>query len=145
MKQNTAPILLVEDNASDAKLTILALKGANINNKIIHLPGGQEALDYIFCQGDYSSRKIDDLPSLVLLDLKMPKIGGIEVLRKIKADERTKNIPVVVFSSSPESSDIRECYSLGVNSYIVKPLEFEEFQSVVKNTGLYWLFINQLL
>ena len=144
MKQNTAPILLVEDNISDAKLTTLALKGANISNQVVHAQGGQEALDYIFCQGEFASRKIEDKPCLILLDLKMPKVNGIEVLQKIKADDRTKNIPVVVFSSSPENADLKECYRLGVNSYIVKPMEYEEFQSVVKNTGLYWIFINQL-
>lgn len=144
MKQNAAPILLVEDNSSDAKLTTLALKGANIPNPVVHVSGGQEALDYIFCQGEYANRNIEDAPCFILLDLKMPKVSGIEVLKKVKGDERTRNVPVVVFSSSPESSDIKESYRLGVNSYIVKPLEFEEFQSVVKNTGLYWVFINQL-
>lgn len=137
-------ILLVEDNQADATLTIMSLKDANVSNPIIHLKDGEEALDYIFATGSYSNRTVENTPGLILLDLKMPKVTGTEVLRKLKSDDRTKNIPVIVFSSSQEDPDVKECYSLGVNSYIVKPLEFEQFAKVVKELGLYWLLINHL-
>ena len=143
MKTNTQEILLVEDSPSDAKLTILALKGANLENPIIHLKDGEEALNYIFSEGPYSQRKMIN-PILILLDLKMPKVDGIEVLRKIKSDERTKTIPVVVFSSSQESPDLKESYALGVNSYIVKPLEFDKFTKTVSDLGLYWSLLNHV-
>lgn len=143
MDPNAQEILLVEDSLSDAKLTIMALKEGKIDNKIVHLKDGEEALNYIFCQGPYVSRTMVN-PMLILLDLKMPKISGIEVLRKIKADERTKTIPVVVFSSSKEDPDVKECYALGVNSYIVKPLEFDAFSKSVVDVGLYWTLRNHL-
>lgn len=138
-----AEILLVEDNLSDAELTIRALKKSNLANKIVHLEDGQEALDYIFTEGNYSGRKIEDIPKVILLDLKMPKINGIQVLQKIKSDERTKKIPVVVLTSSKEDPDIQECYRLGVNSYVVKPVQFEKFLQAVSELGLYWMLINQ--
>ena len=144
MTTDTSEILLVEDNASDARLTIMALKDANVVNTIVHLKDGEEALDYIFAAGVYANRKIENTPRLILLDLKMPKVNGIEVLQKIKADERTKNIPVVMFTSSQEDPDVNECYRLGVNSYIVKPLEFDKFAQTIKEAGLYWLLINHL-
>lgn len=137
MEKKNGIILLVEDNPNDAKLTMLAIKNSNIENEIVLVKDGVEALDYIF-------GNIKNLPNLILLDLKMPKISGIEVLRKIKEDSRTKNIPVVVFTSSQEEPDVKECYNLGANSYIVKPLGFDEFSKVVKDTGLYWLSINHL-
>ncbi|MES2286256.1 MAG: response regulator [Bacteroidota bacterium] len=143
MDPNTQEILLVEDSPSDAKLTIMALKEGKITNKIVHLKDGEEALNYIFSQGPYAARTMIN-PILILLDLKMPKVDGIEVLRRIKADPRTKIIPVVVFSSSQESPDIKECYALGVNSYIVKPLEFDEFSKVVTDLGLYWSLRNHV-
>lgn len=143
MNPNTQEILLVEDSPSDAKLTIMALKEGKITNKIVHLKDGDEALNFMFCQGPYASRTMVN-PILILLDLKMPKVDGIEVLRKIKADPRTKTIPVVVFSSSQENPDIKECYALGVNSYIVKPLDFDEFSKVVKDLGLYWTLRNHV-
>ncbi|MCE9540184.1 MAG: response regulator [Bacteroidetes bacterium] len=143
MGAETQEILLVEDNISDAKLTIMALNDGKILNKIVHLKDGEEALNYIFCQGQYVSRKLVN-PILILLDLKMPKVGGIEVLKKIKSDERTRTIPVVVFSSSQESPDVKEAYALGVNSYIVKPMEFDEFSKVVKDLGLYWSLRNRV-
>ena len=136
-------ILLVEDNASDAEMTIRAFKKNNLANKLLHLKDGAEALDFLFAQGDYSDRKMDIVPKLVLLDLKMPKINGIEVLRKIKTDERTKNIPVVVLTSSKEDPDIQTTYAMGVNSYVVKPVEFDLFQKVIANLGFYWLIVNQ--
>lgn len=143
MKTNPVEIVLVEDNPSDAKLTIMALKEGKIVNQIIHLKDGEEALNYLFCEGPYASRSMTN-PVVILLDLKMPKINGIEVLRKIKADDRTKSIPVVVFTSSQEDPDVKECYELGVNSYIVKPLEFDQFSQVVTDLGLYWSLLNHV-
>lgn len=143
-EKNKNDILLVEDNASDASLTIMALKEKHLANNIVHVRDGQEALDYIFAEGAFSGRNAEDLPSVILLDLKMPKVTGIEVLQKIKSDERFKTIPVVVFSSSQEDPDVKTCYELGVNSYIVKPLEFEEFMKVASELGLYWMLINHL-
>jgi len=136
-------ILLVEDNMSDAELTIRALKKNNLANKLVHLEDGQEALDFIFAEGNYSDRKIADVPKMILLDLKMPKINGIEVLRRIKTDERTSKIPVVVLTSSKEDPDIQACYALGVNSYVVKPVDFNEFQKAISELGLFWMIINQ--
>ncbi|MFA6944868.1 MAG: response regulator [Pedobacter sp.] len=138
-----AEILLVEDNMSDAEMTIRALQKKNLTNKLIHLKDGAEALDFIFARGNYSERKIENSPKVILLDLKMPKVNGIEVLQKIKADERTKKIPVVVLTSSNEDPDIQECYRLGVNSYVVKPVQFEKFVQAVSELGLYWLVINK--
>lgn len=135
-------ILLVEDNPNDAKLTIMALEDAKCANKIVHLPGGEEALDYIFSTGVYANRKIENSIGLILLDLKMPKVNGIEVLKKIKSNECTKHIPVTVFTSSQEDPDIKECYRLGANSYIVKPLDFEQFAKTIKDAALYWTLIN---
>ncbi len=143
MKTHPIEIVLVEDNPSDAKLTMMALKEGKIINEIIHLKDGEEALNYIFCEGPYAGRPMTN-PVVILLDLKMPKINGIEVLRKIKADERTKYIPVVVFTSSQEDPDVKECYELGVNSYIVKPLEFDQFSQVVMDLGLYWSLLNHV-
>jgi two-component system response regulator len=136
-------IILVEDNESDAELTIRALKKNNILNKLIHLQDGQEALEYIFATGKYSERNINELPKVILLDLKMPKVGGLEVLKKIKSDNRTKIIPVIILTSSKEDKDIIEGYKLGVNSYIVKPVRFENFVKAVSEIGLYWLLLNQ--
>ena len=136
-------ILLAEDNMNDAELTIRALKQNNLANKLVHVKDGAEALDFIFAKGDYSNRKVENGPKVVLLDLKMPKINGIEVLRKIKSDERTKKIPVVVLTSSKEDPDIRVCYALGVNSYVVKPMKFESLVKVLSDLGLYWLLLNQ--
>jgi two-component system, response regulator len=135
-------ILLVEDNPSDAELTMLALKEKNLTNKLIHLKDGAEALEYIFATGNYASRKIDDLPKLILLDINLPKVNGIEVLQKIRSDERTKMIPVVILTSSKEDKDVIESYKLGVNSYIVKPVEFDKFRDAVGEVGLYWMLLN---
>lgn len=136
-------ILLIEDNMSDAELTIRALRKNNLANKLVHLEDGQEALDFIFAEGNYSGRKISDIPKVILLDLKIPKINGIQVLQKIKSDERTKIIPVIVLTSSKEDPDIQECYRLGVNSYVVKPVQFEKFLVAVSELGLYWMILNQ--
>lgn len=136
-------ILLVEDNPNDAELTIRALKKNNLANKLLHVKDGEEALECIFGTGQFADRNSDQTPKVILLDLKMPKIGGIEVLQKIKADERTKKIPVVILTSSKEDPDIQKCYELGVNSYIVKPVQFNEFIKAVSQIGLYWMVINQ--
>ena len=136
-------ILLVEDNMSDAEMTIRALKKNQLTNKLIHLKDGAEALDFIFAEGMYVDRKVENTPKVILLDLKMPKVNGIEVLQRIKSDERTKRIPVVVLTSSKEDPDIRECYNLGVNSYVVKPVQFENFVKAVSQMGLYWMLLNQ--
>lgn len=136
-------ILLIEDDMNDAELTIRALKKNNLANKLVHLEDGQEALDFIFAEGKYADRQIADTPKIILLDLKIPKINGIQVLQRIKSDERTKIIPVIMLTSSREDPDIKECYRLGVNSYVVKPVQFENFHHVVSELGLYWMLINQ--
>ncbi len=135
-------ILLVEDNPADAKLTLIGLKDCHLSNRVLHVEDGVEALDYLFGRGKFADRDISNLPVLILLDLKMPKIDGIEVLEKIRADERTKAIPVTVFTSSQESPDVKRCYELGVNSYVVKPLDFDSFNKVVSEVGLYWAVVN---
>lgn len=136
-------ILLVEDNISDAELTIRALKKQNIANRLVHLKDGEEAIDYLFGQGIYEGRDTQIKPKVILLDLKMPKVNGIEVLERIKADDRTKKIPVVVLTSSKEDPDIKRCYDLGANSYVVKPVDFESFAKAVGNLGMYWVLLNE--
>jgi two-component system, response regulator len=144
MYPNGFNILLVEDNPSDAELTIRAFKKKNLANNLIHLKNGAEALDYIFAQGVYSKRDASAVPKVILLDLNMPKIGGIEVLKKLREHEATKNIPVVVLTSSTEDPDISTCYALGVNSYIVKPVNFDNFSKAVSELGFFWLLLNQV-
>lgn len=136
-------ILLVEDSMEDANLVMRSLKKHNLGNSIIHLKDGAEALDFIFAKGEYTSRKIEDKPKLILLDLKMPKVDGLEVLRALKADPRTKTIPIVIMTSSREDRDLLESYELGVNSYVVKPVSFENFAQAVAELGMYWLMVNQ--
>ena len=136
-------ILLVEDNPTDAELAILALKERNLANKLVWVKDGAEALDFIFATGAYASRNVDNYPSVILLDLRLPKVDGLEVLRRIKADENTRRIPVVVVTSSKEDRDVVASYDLGVNSFISKPVEFDEFAKVVSDLGYYWLFINR--
>jgi two-component system response regulator len=136
-------VLLVEDNAGDAEMTIRALKKSNLANKLLHLKNGAEALDFIFGEGKYAGRPVEQKPKVILLDLKMPKVGGIEVLKKIRSDERTRKIPVVILTSSNEDPDIAACHELGVNNYVVKPVEFEEFQKAISGLGLYWVIVNQ--
>ncbi|MGB9979637.1 response regulator [Methanobacterium sp.] len=143
MNLNEVEILLVEDNETDAELTIRALKRKNLANKLVWAKNGAEALDFIFATGKYSERDIEKgLPRLILLDLRMPKVDGLEVLQTIKADERTKMIPVVILTSSKEDRDIVESYELGVNSYVSKPVEFDEFTEAVSTLGLYWMLLN---
>jgi two-component system response regulator len=144
MTVDVREILLVEDNMADARMTIMALEDKKIANKIIHVKDGAEALDYIFRRGVYADKDKTDLPVLILLDLKMPKVNGIEVLEAIKSEEKTRNIPVTVFTSSQEDPDVKRCYELGVNSYVVKPLDFDSFNHVVQDIGLYWLVVNHL-
>jgi len=136
-------ILLVEDNAADAELALRALKSHHFANNVTVVSDGEEALDFIFAQGAFSRRKVEDRPKVVILDLKLPKVDGLEVLRAMKGDPRTRIIPVVVLTSSKEESDIVESYRLGVNSYIVKPVDFEKFVESVKTLGFYWLLFNQ--
>ena len=136
-------ILLVEDNPNDAELTTRGLNKHKLANKIYHVEDGAEALDFVFARGAYSDRSVNDIPKVILLDLKLPKISGLEVLREIKSDERTKRIPVVILTSSREEKDIVESYNLGVNSYIVKPVDFDKFAASVSELGLYWLLLNE--
>ena len=143
MSQNDVEILLVEDNPNDVELTLHALKKNNIVNRVEIVRDGAEALDYLFATGMYADRDINSHPRVILLDLKLPKIDGKEVLRRIKADPRTQTIPVVVVTSSREESDVVESYHLGVNSYIRKPVDFEQFTEAVRTIGMYWLLLNE--
>jgi two-component system, response regulator len=140
---NEVEILLVEDNPNDAELALRALKKNNLANNVIRVCDGEEALDFIFARGPFKSRIKLNIPRLILLDLKLPKLNGLEVLKIIKADPVTKLIPVVVLTSSNEESDMIESYRLGVNSYIVKPVNFDKFIESVKNIGFYWLLLNK--
>ena len=137
-------ILLVEDNPKDAEMTQRALRKNNLGNKLHWVKDGAEALDYVFRRGDYGGRSAARPPRLILLDIKMPKIDGIEVLRQIKADEKMRTVPVVVMTSSNEERDVVDSYRLGVNSYIVKPIEFPAFLEVVTKIGLYWVLTNRV-
>ncbi len=146
MNNSTAiEILLAEDNPEDAEMTIRALKKVNLANRLVHVEDGQQALDFLFGEGEFAGREPLSQPRLILLDIKMPRVDGIEVLRRIKSAESTKNIPVVIMTSSAEEKDMYESYNLGVNSYVVKPVEFAEFHKAVSELGLYWLLINRSL
>ena len=136
-------ILLVEDNPYDAELALRALKENNLANSVVVVTDGEEALDFIFARGAFSQRKVGNGPKVILLDLKLPKVDGLQVLRAIKGDSRTQSIPVVVLTSSTEEKDIVDSYRLGVNSYIVKPVDFEKFTGAVCGLGMYWLLLNQ--
>ncbi|MEW6467395.1 MAG: response regulator [Bacteroidota bacterium] len=142
-KSDALEILLIEDNPNDAEMTIRALKKNKIANNIVHLHDGAEALDFIFSTGAYAGKNSFSRPKVILLDLKMPKVDGIEVLRRLKSDPKTKTIPVVVLTSSKEDPDVQTCYSLGVNSYIVKPVGFDNFTKAVCELGLYWQLLNE--
>jgi CheY-like chemotaxis protein len=140
---NEIEILLVEDNPNDVELTLRAFGKSNLSNRIQVARDGAEALEFLFCEGPHAERKIEDRPKVVLLDLKLPKVDGLEVLQRIKGDPRTRMIPVVVLTSSREQRDVVESYNLGVNSYIVKPVNFERFVEAVEQLGLYWLLMNE--
>lgn len=142
MENTEVEILLVEDNPNDAEMTIRALKKNHLANNLIHLSNGADALDFIFGTGTFTGRDTDIKPKLILLDIKMPRVDGIDVLRKVKSDEKTKEIPIVMLTSSQEDPDIQTCYRLGVNSYIVKPVEFDNFVKAVSDLGLYWMVLN---
>lgn len=136
-------ILLVEDNPNDLELTMHALSKGNLANKIYAARDGEEALDFLFCRGAFTNRKFDSPPKVVLLDLKLPKVDGLEVLRAVKSDPRTRSVPIVVMTSSSQQRDLIESYKLGVNSYIQKPIDFNEFREVLQRLGYYWLIINK--
>jgi two-component system response regulator len=140
---NRADILLVEDNPNDAELTQRALRKGGFEDRLTIVRDGAEALDYLFASGAYSGRNIEDRPKVVFLDLKLPKVDGIEVLRRIRSDDRLKTVPVVVLTSSHEERDITQCYRLGVNSYVVKPVDFDSFYKSVAELGTYWLVLNK--
>jgi len=142
-EHDSVDLMLVEDNPQDLELALLALREANPLSRIHIARDGAEALDFIFCEGPYAARRITDMPKVILLDLKLPKIDGLDVLKRIKRDPRTRSIPVVVLTSSKEQRDVVESYELGVNSYIVKPVNFERFTEAVRNLGLYWQVLNQ--
>ena len=143
MTQRQIEILLVEDNKDDVELTLHALRKENLANNIHVARDGEEALDFLFCTGVHDNRSFDHPPRLVLLDLKLPKVDGMEVLKRLKADARTRTIPVVILTSSREERDLANTYGLGANSYIQKPVDFEQFRDTVKRVGFYWLLINQ--
>ena len=141
---NEIEILLVEDNPDDLEMTLHALRQANVANRIQVARDGAEALDFIFCEGPFAARKMASGPKIILLDLKLPKVDGREVLGRIKGDVRTRKIPVIMLTSSKEQNDMVDSYHLGVNSYIVKPVDFDRFAATVQQLGLYWLALNQL-
>jgi two-component system response regulator len=139
---NAVEILLVEDNPRDAELTIRALKKKHLANNLYHVEDGVDALDFLFARGKYAERNQEDSPKVILLDLKLPRINGLEVLSIIKADERTRSIPVVVVTSSAEDPDINTAYQLGANSYVIKPVQFDSFIEAMTKVGVYWLMVN---
>lgn len=142
---NAVEILLVEDNPRDAELTIRALKKKSLANHLHHVEDGVEALDFLLARGRYAGRDVNDRPKVVLLDLKLPRINGLEVLKALKADERTKAIPVVIVTSSAEDPDVKTAYQLGANSYVIKPVQFDAFLDAMTRLGLYWLMVNHPL
>ncbi|MGZ5244823.1 MAG: response regulator [Bacteroidia bacterium] len=143
MDYNEIEILFAEDSLDDAMLTIRALSKSGFEKKLHHVKDGAEALDYIYCQGEYENRNVNNNPKVIFLDLKMPKLNGMEVLEKIKSDPAYSSIPVVILTSSNEDPDIKKCYALGANSYIVKPVESENFSQAIKEVGLYWMMRSQ--
>jgi two-component system response regulator len=136
-------ILIVEDDPRDAELTLRALRKNNLANNVYVAEDGEEALDFFFCRGKFAQRDPSSPPKVVLLDLKLPKVNGLEILKAIKGDDRTKHIPVVIVTSSREEPDVKRAYELGVNSYVVKPVDFDQFVSAMSSLGLYWLLVNQ--
>jgi len=144
MTSQVFEILLVEDDPADAELTVLSLRQEGLANHIEIARDGAEALDILFCRGAFANRSVNDRPRLILLDLKLPRVSGHDVLRAIKADERTRLIPVVVLTSSNHEKDLANCYQYGVNSYIQKPVDLQKFQNTVRQLGMYWLMVNQV-
>jgi two-component system response regulator len=142
MENQSLEILLIEDNPYEAELTIRGLKKHNFANKLHHIDDGADALDFIFERGKYKDTPRSGLPRLILLDIKLPRVDGIEILRQIKANEKTRAIPVVILTSSKENQDVKACYELGVNSYIVKPVDFDSFSKAVADLGMYWMLLN---
>lgn len=143
MNYDAIEILFAEDTMEDAILTIRALTKSGLTNKLHHVKDGAEALDFVYCRGTFESRNISQHPKMILLDLKMPKVSGMEVLDKIKSDPEMKSIPIVILTSSKEDPDIKKCYDLGANSYIVKPVDSDNFFQAMKELGLYWMVLNQ--
>jgi CheY-like chemotaxis protein len=143
MNYDNVEILFVEDSIDDATLTIRALTKSGFANKLYHVKDGAEALDFIYCKGIYASRNIKEHPKLILLDLKMPKVSGMQVLEKVKSDSDIKSIPVVILTSSKEDPDVKKCYALGANSYIVKPVDSNNFFLAIKEIGLYWMILTE--
>ncbi|WP_317897099.1 response regulator [Aurantibacillus circumpalustris] len=143
METKSIEIVLIEDNPYDAEMIIRALKKNNNINSIVHLKDGVEALDFFFGTGAYKERTLNVIPKVIFLDLKMPKVNGIEVLRKLRSDDNLKVIPIVILTSSKEDADIGTCYNLGANSYVVKPVGFENFSKSISDLGLYWVFLNE--
>lgn len=145
MNPNLVDVLLVEDNPFDAELTIRELKRHHLVNNFVHVKDGEEALDFLFATGKFAGDPAHaHLPKVILLDIQMPKVNGLEVLKKLRSDERTKKTPVVILTSSNQHPDIHTCYKLGANSYIVKPLSFERFAEAIRNLGFHWLLLNQI-
>jgi two-component system response regulator len=142
---NSVEILIVEDNPNDAEMTMRALRKNNLANHVFIAEDGVEALDFFFCRGKFEKRTFKHPPKVVLLDLKLPKVSGLEVLKIVKEDKRTSHIPIVVVTSSNQEPDIKEAYALGVNSYVVKPVDFEQFVNAMSSLGLYWLLVNEAL
>src|SRR5581483_3862016 len=140
---SSVDILLVEDNPDDLELTLHALRREHLANNIFTVRDGEEAIDFLFCSGNFKDRSFDHPPRVVLLDLKLPKLNGLEVLKRLKDDPRTRSVPVVILTSSKEESDLVASYNLGANSYVQKPVDFDRFRDIVKNTGLYWMVTNQ--
>lgn len=140
---NEVEILLVEDNMNDAELVTRALRKVNLANHLVHVKDGAEALDFIFATGDYAEREITNVPRVILLDIKMPRVDGIEVLRQVRSNPQTKLIPIVIMTSSKEEQDIVKSYQLGVNSFVVKPVDFNDFARAVSELGMYWVLTNQ--
>lgn len=143
MEHEKYDIILVEDNPSDAELMVHSLKKNHLANKLIVLEDGEQALNYIFCRGQYAKRDSDELPKVIFLDLKLPKVNGLEVLEQVKSNDKTKQIPIVIVTSSKEDPDIEAAYRLGANSYVVKPVDFDQFKETINQLGLYWLVINE--
>lgn len=145
MEYEKYDIIIVEDNPNDAELMVHSLKKNHLANKLIVLEDGEQALDYIFCKGKYAKRDSDEFPKVIFLDLKLPKVSGLEVLEQVKSNDKTNKIPIVIVTSSKEDPDIKAAYNLGANSYVVKPVSFDQFKETINQLGLYWLVINENL